>query len=154
VTEDLLQALLRTALAEKSLDAQTLPRFAAALRARAEQILAERLMLLEERAASLEKECAWRAEVVGGLEKEKEHWIAEADRRQKQIEELKHERERLIDEKRTTSEAHDRLLAHHRATLLRLAETLESIPPGLPWSYRRVRARIAELLETLRKEAP
>jgi len=140
VTEDLLQALLRTALAEKSLDAQTLPRFAAALRARAEQILAERLMLLEERAASLEKE--------------KEHWIAEADRRQKQIEELKHERERLIDEKRTTSEAHDRLLAHHRATLLRLAETLESIPPGLPWSYRRVRARIAELLETLRKEAP
>jgi hypothetical protein len=189
VTEDLLEALLRTALAEKSLDEKTLPHFAAALRARAEQILAERVKPLEERAAALEKEATWRAEVVAGLEKEKvglleqkaglekesawretlvagleeekaglladkEHWTAEGERRQRQIDDLKREREALIAEKRASEEAHERLLEHHRGTLLRLAQALEPLPAELPWSYRRVRARIAELLEALRKEAP
>jgi len=113
VTEDLLEALLRTALAEgTTLDERTLPRFAEALRARAERILADRLRTVEE------------------------------------------EREALRADKRTTAEAHDRLLAHHHATLRRLAEALEAMPAGLPWRYRRVRAQIEHLVETLRKEAP
>jgi hypothetical protein len=134
VSEDLLDALLRTALAEETaLDARRLRPFAEALRARAARILAERVQPIEERAAAFEKESAWRAGIIASLEAEKEA---------------------LRREGRTTAEAHDRLLAHHRATLRRLAEALEPLPAALPWSYRLVRARLLELLESLRKEAP
>jgi chromosome segregation ATPase len=183
VNDDLLDALLRAALAEETvLDARTLPRFAEALRARAAQILAERVQPIEERAAAFEKESAWRAGIIAGLEKEKEYWtserdalVAESGRRQEQIDRLKDEREALIAERqartdeidrlkqerealriegRTTAEAHDRLLEHHRAALRHVAEALEPLPAGLPWSYRLVRARLLELLESLRKETP
>lgn len=119
VSDDLLEALLRAALAEgETLDERNLKHFAEALRARADQILRERVQPIAERAA--------------------------------QVEDLKRERQELIAEKQRSAEAHDRLLAHHRATLLRLAENLESLPRALPWSYRRVRAQIAEILESLR----
>jgi uncharacterized coiled-coil DUF342 family protein len=190
VNDDLLDALLRTALAEETvLDARTLPRFAEALRARAAQILAERVQPIEERAAAFEKESVWRAGIIAGLEKEKKYWtserdvlVAESGRRQEQIDRLKDEREALIAESgrliaerqarmdeidrlkqerealriegRTTAEAHDRLLEHHRAALRHVAEALEPLPAGLPWSYRIVRARLLELLESLRKETP
>jgi chromosome segregation ATPase len=175
VSDDLLEALLRTALADDALDARTLPRFAEALRARAARILAERVQPIEERAAAFEKESGWRAELIAGLEKEKAYLEGERDllrgenaRRDEQIASLKAEREALIAESgrlreemealraegRTTAEAHDRLAAHHRATARRLAAAIETLPAELPWSYRRVRARLLELVEILRKEAP
>jgi hypothetical protein len=173
VSEDLLDALLRTALEEPgTLDARTRREFAEALRARAALILAERIQTLEERAAAFEKEAAWRAEEAAGLEKEllalrrlyekekadllaeKEHWTRESERRQANIETLERERLALADEKRVATDAHDRLLAHHRATLLRLAEALEPLPAALPWSFRRVRAKLAELVAALRRETP
>jgi predicted nucleic acid-binding Zn-ribbon protein len=155
VSDDLLETLLRTALAAPTtLDERTLPRFAEALRARAAQILAERVQPLEERAAAFEKENAWRAGIIAALEKEKEHWTAEREALIAEATRLKAELGALGDEKRAASEAHDRLLAHHRATLQRLAERIEAIPAGLPWSYRRARRQIAELLEMLRGDAP
>jgi hypothetical protein len=174
VTDDLLEALLRAALAEKVLDAATLPRFAKALRARAEQILAERVQPIEERAAAFERESAWRASVVADLEREnawrasvlagleqENAWRAsvvaglvnESVWRAEVAARLEKEKEALAASERAASEAHDRLLEHHRATLLRLADCLDALPAELPWSYRRVRARLLELAETIREGA-
>jgi len=230
VSDDLLDALLRAALADGALAEDTLPHFAEALRARAARILAERVQPLAERAAAFEKESAWRAGLLVGLEQEKQAWhlentrlkderdlridevqrlkaerqalIEESARSSQQNEQLKKEREALIEEntrrieqneqlkkerealiverealvedrdrlrreraalvaemdslraeKRMTSEAHDQLLAHHQATLARLTEALASVPADLPWRYKRVRARIEDLVEVLRKQS-
>ena len=126
MTDDLLEALLRAFREEASVhDHRALTRLVDGLRARAQLVLADRLAPVE----------------------------AERDALADRLAAVEADREAVRAEKRTTAEAHDRLLAHHRATVVRLAEALESLAPGLPWSYRRVRARIAELVETLRKEA-
>lgn len=118
MSEDLLEAILRMALAEGALDASTLPRFAQALRDRAALILAERLQPVEERADAFETETAWRAGVMAGLEEEKRAWQEEtkawqdaharlAADREAQVAEvlgLQQEREALLEQDRRRAE--------------------------------------------------
>jgi hypothetical protein len=184
MNEDLLESLLRAALAEGALDADSLPRFAEALRARAALILAERVLPLAERAGAFETESTWRAGVMAGLEKEREALIEqdrrrveecrnaraevealqaqtladrlahrqEMDFREREIEALKAAVEAARREQDVASAAHDRLLAHHRATLAQVAETLRGLSQDLPWRYRRARAAALELLRLLEKD--
>jgi hypothetical protein len=182
MSDDLLEALLRTALAEGALDADALPRFAQALRDRAALIVADRLLPLEERADAFQTETAWRAGVMAGLEEEKKAWLEAHARlaadREAQVSEvlaLQQERQALIEqhqrhrreveslagalsalrtEKDVASEAHDRLLAHHRATVAHVVETLRGASGDLPWRYRRARAAVLDLLRLLEKDTP
>ena len=62
--------------------------------------------------------------------------------------------EALRAEKDVASAAHDRLLAHHRATLARVADALRGMSRDLPWRYRRARAALLDLLRLLDKDAP
>ena len=107
MNEDLLETLLRAALAEGALDADSLPRFAEALRARAALILADRVLPIAERAAAFETESAWRAEVMAGFEEEKRTWHEAHDR-------LATDREAQVAEDLGLKEAHDRLLGQPR----------------------------------------
>ena len=95
---------------------------------------------LEARVAGLQAELVWRAE--------------EVEARRAEVGRLMAEREGLREEWRTASATHDRLLAHHRSVVARVAEALETVIPWLPWSYKRARTRIAELAAALRKELP
>jgi chromosome segregation ATPase len=100
----------------------------------------EAMQGLEARVAGLEEEIAWRA--------------AEVEARRAEVGRLLSEMEGLREEWRTATATHDRLLAHHRSVVARVAESLETAIPWLPWSYKRARARIAELAAALRKELP
>ena len=123
VSEDLLEALLRAALAEGALDAASLPRFAEALRARAALVLAERVLPIEERAAAFETESAWRAEVMASFDAEKKAWQ---------------------EETRTWQEAHARLAADREA---QVAEVRRA--PAGARRARRAAAALAEEREAL-----
>jgi hypothetical protein len=70
MSDDRLEALLGRALHEGALSRDELPAFADALREQARLILEARVRPLEERAAALAKEVAWRAETQQALEKE------------------------------------------------------------------------------------
>jgi hypothetical protein len=124
MTDDLLDALLREAQRERALTPENLAAFAAALRARAERVLAERVRPLEDRLALLERE--------------KEALLTEMDG--------------VRAQHRASSEAHDRLLAHHREVVATVIGAAEPLVVGLPWGYKRVRARLLELVASLRKE--
>jgi chromosome segregation ATPase len=181
VSDDLLDALLRTALADEALDERTLPRFAEALRARAARILAERIQPIEERAAAFEKESGWRAEIVAGLEKEKAYLEgardllrAENARRDEQIGSLKAEREaliaesgRLVEELAARRAEIDQLLAERQARIGevdRLKEEVEALRTEgrttadahdrLAEHHRATAGRLAEALESLPAELP
>jgi len=132
VTEkDSLERIVELARKEGALEGRKLRGFVEALRDRARLILEERVEPLTKRADAFEKEARWRAEIQRGLETR----IAA-----------------LEAEWRTASAAHDRLLAHHRSLVSRVAESLELMTTWLPWSYRRARARMSDLAAALRKE--
>jgi hypothetical protein len=163
VSDDLLDALLREAQREQALTPEELTAFGAALRARAERILAERVRPIEERAAAFEKESAWRAETIAGLEaaqaaaeKEIAHLRGEIARRDEEIarERVHHaaELDRRSGLEQAASRAHDQLLAHHRDLLGRVAAELERLGARLPWGYRHVRAQLAAWVSVLRRE--
>ena len=65
---------------------------------------------------------------------------------------LGREADALRTEWRSASAAHERLLAHHRGVVLDLAKAMELLPPALPWRYREVGRRLAELAAALREE--
>jgi hypothetical protein len=148
VTDDLLEALLRRAMGEKALDPESLPAFARALRERAEQILAERLRPLEERAAAFEKESRWRAERLAGVEKDREFQAAENENRRRRITELEGEVAEVARMEGETRAAHDRLLAHHRSALRRLADDLDAMAA----SAGALGPRLREVAEGLRRD--
>jgi uncharacterized protein (DUF3084 family) len=70
VSGDPLDAIVTRAAAEGVLTPERMARFTAALRERAEIILAARVLPLEERSSALEREVAWRAGQVAALEQE------------------------------------------------------------------------------------
>jgi hypothetical protein len=128
MSEDLLEALLRAALAEGALDAGSLPRFAEALRARASLVLADRVQPIEERAAAFETESAWRAEVMAGFDEERKTWQretktwqeaharleADRDAQVSEVLGLQREREALIEQHRRAMEEREALLDQDR----------------------------------------
>jgi len=183
VTEkDSLDRIVELARKEGALEGRKLRSFVEALRDRARLILEERVEPLSKRADAFEKESRWRAEIQRGLEQhiaslvKEAGWRVEIQRgletriaaldaenawrtneieaRRGEVERLLAEIERLREEWRTASSAHDRLLAHHRSLVARVAESLETVTNWLPWSYKRARARITELAAALRKELP
>jgi chromosome segregation ATPase len=174
VSDDLLDALLRAALADEALDELTLPRFAEALRARAARILAERVQPIEERAAAFEKQSGWRAEIVAGLEKEKEQLEGERDVLRAENARLKQEREaliaesgRLVDEIATRRAEIDRLLADREARIgeiERLKDEMNAVRAEgrtaaeahdrLAEHHRAMARRLAEAIESLPAELP
>ena len=166
--KDSLERIVELARKEGALEGRKLRSFVEALRDRARLILDERVEPLAMRADAFEKESRWRAEIQRGLEGETQ-WRREAMEtletrvaaleaentwRTKEGSRLLAEIECLREEWRTASAAHDRLLAHHRSLLARVAESLDTVTTWIPWSYKRARARIAELAATLRKELP
>jgi hypothetical protein len=124
MTDDLLDALLREAQREQALAPETLDAFAEALRARAERVLGDRVRPVEERVALLAREKDALLEEIEGVRAQH----------------------------RSSSEAHDRLLAHHRQVIASVVAALEPLSSDLPWGYARVRARLQELLTSLRRE--
>ena len=166
--KDTLDRIVELARQEGALTPAKLGRFLGALRDRARLVLEERVEPLAKRADAFEKESHWRAEIQRGLEEEA-LWRLELQRGleqsvaalEKELEwrgevrrGLEVEIESLRAEWRSAAEAHDRLLAHHRLVLAAVVQNLEDVTPQLPWSYKRARARIAELAAALRKELP
>jgi hypothetical protein len=164
--KDSLDRIVELAADEGALDRGKVRRFLDALRDRARLILAERVAPVVARADAFEKESRWRAEVQQGLEAElawrvevqagleaELAWrVGEVETLRAEADRLKAEIEGLRQEWRTASAAHDRLLSHHRSLVARVAESLETVVPWLPWSYKRARARIEELAAALREE--
>jgi hypothetical protein len=159
LSDDLLDRVLRTALAEGALGPDRVESLAAGLRERARLILDERLGPVEERAAALERESRWRQEVIAGLAAEaawKTRAMAELEedgqRLRAEAVALKAEMDALRRASETARTAHDRLLAHHRGILRDVVAALEGLEDGLPWGYRRVRRRLLEMAASLRRE--
>jgi septal ring factor EnvC (AmiA/AmiB activator) len=150
--KDSLDRIAALAADEGALDRRKLRGFLDALRDRARRVLEERVEPLAKRADAFEKESRWRAEVQAGLEAELAWRAEEVETLRAEAGRLKTEIEALREEWRTASAVHDRLLAHHRSVVAGVAGALETVIPWLPWSYKRARARIAELAATLRKE--
>jgi chromosome segregation ATPase len=109
---------------------------------------------LEGSVASLQDELRWRQAAMEGLEAEIAWRAEEVEARRHEVGRLLAQIEGLGEEWRTATATHDRLLAHHRSVVARMAATLETVTTWLPWSYKRARARIADLAAALRKELP
>ena len=159
--KDSLDRIVELARKEGALEGRKLRSFVEALRDRARLILEERVEPLTKRADAFEKESRWRAGIERGLETRIAALEAENAWRTKEIEarrvEVGHllaEIDGLREEWRTASVAHDRLLAHHRSLVTRVAESLETVTTWLPWSYKRARAQLADMAAALRKELP
>lgn len=170
---DLLLDVLRLARDEGALEGEGLTAFSRALEERARLILGERLLAVEEENAwrreamagleasvrSLEKENAWRGQAMTGLEENvrsltgESAWRREAMASLEQsVRALEAEIEGLRAEHRESSQAHDRLLTHHRDVLGRIVAELMATSavrfPGL----RGVRQKLAALADLLRRE--
>jgi hypothetical protein len=126
--EDLLERVVALAASDGRLDAEGVAALVAAFRERAERLLAERVRPLAERAHAFEMETGYlRADNAA----------------------LAGELEATRGEKERASEAHDQLLAHHRALVERVIGELETLPRG-----RGGRARLGALVAALRSELP
>ena len=131
MTEDVLDKLLHVGLEEQLLDPEGIRRFSEALRDRAQLVLAERVAPLTDKLTALEKESGWLRSQQHALEKEIEKLRAEGAK---------------------ASEAHERLLEHHRTLVGDVVAELTSLAGQLPWGYRAVRERLGELGQRLSKE--
>jgi hypothetical protein len=152
VSDELLRSLLELARREGALSGDGVEAFARALEQRAALILEERVRALEERAAVLSRENAWREETARNLEAES-RWRAEAMRSLgDQASALEAEIDRLRVEWGRSAAAHERLLAHHQATVRWLAESLETLAPAPRWGLGRLRQRLEEIVAALRRE--
>jgi chromosome segregation ATPase len=151
VSEDLLEALVLAGLAEGSLDERTLPRFLEALRARADEILADRVQPIVDRAVAFEKESAWRAGLVEALERDKEALIAERAN-------LIAERDALIGEKEALAledehrVAENEALKREREALIVENQALSRECESLRAYLARERASLGSQIEALRVE--
>jgi hypothetical protein len=125
--------ILRLAREEGVLADAGLAAFASALRERADLIIEERLARLEERVRTLDQENAWRRESMAslGAASERQHAVLAA-----------------------AVEAHERLLAHHRGVLERVAAELLAAADLPLWRRRAARRRLVALAALLRQEVP
>ena len=121
--------ILRLAIREGLVDEQSIQALVAAFRERADLILAERIVPLEDRLRALYGEVAWRKEATERLEEEVA-W------RQGNTEYL---------------EGQVRLL---QGQIRGLAQELERVARKLPWRPLRMRRGLRELAEGLRKGLP
>lgn len=152
MSDDLLDRLLDLGLKEESLGPRTARAFAEALRQRARLVLDERVRVLEERNAILGRENAWREETVRNLQEENRWRQGAMEMLEAQAASLEREIQAVREEWQKAAAAHDRLLAHHRQLVARFAGALGALPGELPWGFRRVKKRLAELAAALRKE--
>ena len=152
MSRDVLDEILSAALREKAIGPDGLADFAAGLRERARIILGERLRPWQDRVDTLEKENAWRADSILGLTAENERLTDENGRLKDENLRLKEETERMRGEWRTASEAHDRLLQHHRGVVRGAAESLLAVAELPVWKRRQARARLADIAAALRRD--
>ncbi len=122
---DLLLDLLKLAREEGALEGSDLEAFVAALRERAGLVVAERIRRLQDQVTALERQ--------EGVLKEELAW------RREEAQKLK--------------EAHDRLLAHHRDALTRLAAELSESARIPFYRPRLLRQRLRALADSLRHDA-
>lgn len=167
---DPLDAILQLAFEEGALTREKLPEFARALRERAERVLEERVAGVEERAANLEREIAWRKEglqsleaAIGSLEAEVswrrnaiqalESQIAHLQRenawRKDNEQALRAEAEGLRSLRDEAGVAHDRLLEHHRTLLRDLAAQLQDLGQSRLRDLVRLRRQVREIAARL-----
>jgi len=173
VDADPLAGFLKLALQEGALEGENLEAFLTGLRERAERIIAERLGRAETKLRSLETENQWQREAmatltasVNSLEGEKA-WLrdtignlegekgglreaigtleTEAILRREEI-------ERVREERRKASAAHESLLTHHRELMARLAGQLREIASLSPLRAQEVRRRLRALADLLRAD--
>jgi hypothetical protein len=145
MSDDPLEAIVTRAAAEGVLTPERAASFARALRERAEIILAERVRPLEDKAASLDREVAWRAGQVAALERETAWRAGQVETLQKAVSDLQAEHHAALS-------AHDRLLEHHRRLVGEMVAALAAFSAGLPWQFGRVRKEMERLAEVLRGE--
>jgi hypothetical protein len=127
-TPDPLDRLLHLVLAEGALEADSLEAFAEALRERAGLVLEERLRPLEQRNRGLVKRIEAQDRELA--------WLRET------VEKLK-----------LAEQAHDRLLAHHRAVLEKIVAAVERAVARLPrLGGGEARQQLAELVALIEKE--
>jgi len=118
---------------------------------------------LEAGLASREAKIAWLEQTLEGLARERDYERATVASLERELAtlsaqssaafaDLSREAESLRAEWKTAGAAHQRLLDHHRELLARLADGLEPLAPALPWRYREVSRRLAELIVALRRE--
>ena len=141
-----LSDVLELARREGALAGEGLAAFLEGLRERARVVLAERFERLEDRqrlleaeAASLRREIDWRRESMAALKEN--------------VRALGQQAERLSDELRRASEAHNALLTHHRDLVERVAAELASIASLSPLRARQARRRLLALAELLRVDS-
>ena len=160
----LVAQLLELASREGSLSGERLEAMGRGLASQADSIVRDRVRL-----AKVTQERDWLRDTVASKEREVEarererRWlldtIAQRDEEQRWLEELlevaerarAREREALQDEHRKASDAHDRLLGHHRGLLARMAAEMRSAADAPRWSGR-ARRRLSELAELLERE--
>jgi hypothetical protein len=136
---DPLADVLDLARQEGALEGEGMAAFRAALRERADLVLAERLEPLETRRRALEAETAWRRDAMTTLEAS--------------VRSLGEQRDTLSAELGKASDAHGALLAHHRELVERVARELASIAALSPLRARQARRRLRALAELLRVDS-
>jgi hypothetical protein len=156
---DSVERLIELAEREGLTDAEGLRRLVAVLRDRARLILDGGMRELEDRVAALEREARWRQSNEENLTAELRWREGVMKAQEKELgwrreteEALQRDVAALRDLQLRGAEAHETLLAHHRAVLSRAAEVLETSARDLPWSYRRARQRLRDLAAALRGE--
>jgi hypothetical protein len=158
--------VLRLARAEGALEGEGLLAFAEGLRERAEVVIAERLAGAEAQVRRLEDENAWRRETIAGHERAIRGLEQEIAWRRETIRELEQEnawrRETIAAQEAdlrglraqrdAAADAHDRLLAHHRDVIGRVAAELAAVAALPIYSLRSARRRLVSLALAIRGE--
>jgi chromosome segregation ATPase len=107
---------------------------------------------LEEQVLALEKESSWRRDTIAGLEEQVLALEQEISWQRETTARLEEQSARLRTEGQIASQAHDKLLAHHRQVLGMVTTELDAIG-SLPFTrLRQVRRRLKALAESLRAE--
>jgi hypothetical protein len=156
---DSLLEVLRLARAEGALEGEGLLAFARGLRERAELVIQARLGRAEEQVRRLEEEDAWRRETIAGHEEtirqlEQENtWRRETIAgHEETIRQLEQENAWRRESGDGASQAHDKLLAHHRDVLGRVARELAAVAALPLYSLPSARRRLAALAAAISGE--
>jgi hypothetical protein len=145
MSDDPLEALLEIGKREGALAGDSLGAFATALRDQARRIVEERVRPARERAAAFEKEAAWLRGLVENRDREIGSLRADKAR-------CDEEAARARSDGRVAADAHDRLLAHHKAVLGQAAGTIEAAATALPWWRGAARRQLRDLARALKQE--
>jgi uncharacterized coiled-coil protein SlyX len=177
---DPLQEVLELARSEKALEGEAFAAFAAALRERAQIVLAERVGRaeeqvrglqaqvrsmeaenawrrtamegLEERVRGLEAEIAWRSDTIEGLTESARALQAEVAWRSETIGGLERDLAHRVDEHEKAAGAHQALQAHHRSVARQVIAECAAVA-ALPWTHvRQARRRLRALAALLQQE--